>query len=175
IPMAPMSAAVTPISIAPRGAIAPGGMGKAAATLPGVVRAVSPRGRYDSRRRAWPLEHLNMLNIVHVTHEAVVKIGGIGTVLEGLITSSGYGDAVGRTLLVCPLFSTEGNADSRLGPGGEVLYSSIDGRWGDPHHAAFGEIQAQFHVEIVYGRRHLRDPISGREAWPEVVLIDIGR
>ncbi len=116
-----------------------------------------------------------MLNIVHVTHEAVVKIGGIGTVLEGLITSSGYGDAVGRTLLVCPLFSTEGNADSRLGPGGEVLYSSIDGRWGDPHHAAFGEIQAQFHVEIVYGRRHLRDPISGREAWPEVVLIDIGR
>lgn len=116
-----------------------------------------------------------MLNIVHVTHEAVVKIGGIGTVLEGLITSKDYAGAVGRTLLLCPLFNTDGDADSRLGPGGEVLYSSIDGRWDDPHREAFGEIQQRYHVEIIYGRRHLRDPISGREAWPEVVLIDVGR
>ncbi|HPF37549.1 MAG TPA: hypothetical protein P5081_18200 [Phycisphaerae bacterium] len=116
-----------------------------------------------------------MLNIVHVTHEAVVKVGGIGTVLEGLITSRAYTESVGRTLLLCPLFTTEGDADSRLGPGGEVLYSSIDARWNDPHREAFGAIQQRFHTEIVYGRRHLRDPISGLEAWPEVALIDVGR
>ena len=100
-----------------------------------------------------------MLNIVHVTHEAVVKVGGIGTVLEGLITSRDYAESVGRTLLLCPLFSTEGDADSRLGPGGEVLYSSIDGRWNDPHRQAFSEIHQRYHVEIVYGRRHLRDRV----------------
>ena len=69
-----------------------------------------------------------MLNIAHVTHEAVVKMGGIGTVLEGLLTAKDYTEAVDRTILICPLFTTEGNVDSRLGPHGDVLYSSIDGR-----------------------------------------------
>ena len=43
--------------------------------------------------------------LVHITHEAVGKIGGIGAVLEGFFTSSAYLDAVKRTSLVCPLFS----------------------------------------------------------------------
>ncbi len=114
-----------------------------------------------------------MLNLVHVTHEAVVKMGGIGTVLEGLITAEEYIDAVDRTLLLCPLFTTEGDADSRLGPKGEVLYSTIDGRCNDPHAHAFRQIEQQYHVRIVYGRRFLRDSLTGREARPEVALIDV--
>jgi len=70
---------------------------------------------------------MNMLNIVHVTHEAVVKVGGIGTVLEGLLTSAEYDRQVGRSLLLCPLFNNDGDVSTRLGPGGEVTYSSIDG------------------------------------------------
>ena len=31
-----------------------------------------------------------MRSVVHVTHEAVEKVGGIGAVLEGLITSPAY-------------------------------------------------------------------------------------
>ena len=115
-----------------------------------------------------------MLNLVHVTHEAVVKMGGIGTVLEGLLTARAYDEAVERTILICPLFTSDGDADSRLGPQGEVLYSSLDGRMSDPHAPAFRDIEARFHVRIVYGRRLLRDPISGREARPEVALIDVG-
>lgn len=114
-----------------------------------------------------------MLNLVHVTHEAVVKMGGIGTVLEGLLTAEQYSESVDRTLLLCPLFTTEGDADSRLGPRGEVLYSSIDGRCGGPHAHPFRLIEQQFHVRIVYGRRFLRDPLTGREARPEVALIDV--
>ncbi|HWL92204.1 MAG TPA: hypothetical protein VNT79_01605 [Phycisphaerae bacterium] len=114
------------------------------------------------------------LNIAHVTHEAVVKMGGIGTVLEGLLTSSEYDDAVERTLLLCPLFTTHGDVDSRLGLHGEVLYSSIDGRVNDPHAAAFRDIESFFHVRIIYGRRLLKDPLTGREARPEVALIDVG-
>ena len=37
--------------------------------------------------------------IVHVTHEAGLKIGGIGAVLEGLLTSSTYTNSVNRTIL----------------------------------------------------------------------------
>ncbi len=114
-----------------------------------------------------------MLNVVHVTHEAVNKIGGIGAVLEGLITASPYAQAVGRTLLLCPLFSREGDCDRRLGPGGQVLYSSIDGRTDHPLAGAFQDIQHRYHVEIVYGHRLLRDPLTGTEQRPEVVLIDV--
>jgi hypothetical protein len=67
-----------------------------------------------------------MFNIVHVTHEAVQKIGGIGSVLEGLITAPEYAEAVDRTILLCPLFNRDGGVDHRLGPEGEVLYSSIE-------------------------------------------------
>jgi hypothetical protein len=116
-----------------------------------------------------------MLNVVHVTHEAVQKIGGIGSVLEGLITCQTYADAVDRTILMCPLFRTDGHVDGRLGPEGEVLYSSIDGRTHHPLAEAFRHIQQRFHVEIVYGRRMLRDPLTGIVQRPEVVLIEISR
>lgn len=116
-----------------------------------------------------------MLDIVHVTHEAVQKIGGIGAVLEGLITAPSYVEAVRRTVLLCPLFTTEGNVDSRLGPEGEVLYSSIDARTSHPLADAFRQIQQRYHVEIVYGRRMIRDPLSGAVEHPEVILIDVGR
>lgn len=116
-----------------------------------------------------------MLNIVHVTHEAVMKIGGIGSVLEGLITAPQYAEAVDRTILLCPLFSREGGVDDRLGPGGEVQYSSIDGRTNHALAEAFRNIQQRYHVEIVYGRRMLRDPLTGTVQRPEVVLIDVGR
>ena len=68
-----------------------------------------------------------MKTLVHVTHEAVQKIGGIGAVLQGVLTSRSYIDAVERTILLGPLFTTEGGAEDRLGPTGEVLYSSVDG------------------------------------------------
>jgi len=116
-----------------------------------------------------------MLNLVHVTHEAVQKIGGIGAVIEGLITSQEYAENIGHTILLCPLFTTQGNADDRLGPEGEVLYSSLDGRTHHPLAGAFREIQERFHVDIVYGRRLIRDPLSGFEQRPEVILIDVSR
>lgn len=113
------------------------------------------------------------MQLVHVTHEAVQKIGGIGAVLEGLITSNEYAKVVDRTILVCPLFTRDGSVDDRLGPAGEVLYSSIDGRTNHALAEAFRGIQQRFHVEIVYGRRVMRDPLTGAVQHPEVLLIDI--
>lgn len=112
---------------------------------------------------------------VHVTHEAVGKIGGIGAVLDGLFTSQAYNNAIGRSILISPLFSTEGDVTTRLGPGGEVLYSSLDGLTRSNYYSSFRRIEEAFNVHLVYGRRTFHDSRSGVKSTPEVILIDITR
>jgi len=112
---------------------------------------------------------------VHVTHEAIGKIGGIGAVLEGLLTSDSYLRQIGRSILISPLFSTEGDVSSRLGPGGEVLYSSLDGLVNTSYLSSFKRIEEDYNVNIVYGRRTFIDHHTGIKSSPEVILIDITR
>jgi hypothetical protein len=112
-------------------------------------------------------------NIVHVTHEAIGKIGGIGAVLDGILTSKSYIENTGRTILVSTLFSTEGPPENRLGAGGEVLYSSTDGLAKTGYAAGFKNIERFFNVDIVYGRRLFEDTRTGIKSMPEVILIDV--
>ncbi|MCD4831249.1 MAG: hypothetical protein K8R02_05490 [Anaerohalosphaeraceae bacterium] len=114
-------------------------------------------------------------NVVHVTHEAIGKIGGIGAVLEGILTSKNYIEATGRTVMVCTLFSTDGPASGRLGQGGEVLYSSVDGLTSSNYANSFRHIEDHFNVDIVYGRRLYIDKRTGIKSTPEVILIDVRR
>src|ERR1043165_7948606 len=116
-----------------------------------------------------------MRTLAHVTHEAIQKVGGIGTVLEGLLTSKAYRESEQRTILVGPFFAGEGGAAGRLGPEGEVVYSSVDGITKPPAAAALDHVRRDFHVGIVYGHRRFTDPHSGAVVSPEVVLIDTSR
>ena len=113
--------------------------------------------------------------VVHVTHEAAEKIGGIGAVLDGMFTSGAYQKEVDRTILISPLFSTEGDAKSRLGKGGDVLYSSLDKLSQSGYKTSFRRIEEQFNVDIVYGRKEYVDPMNGNTYRPEIVLIDVTR
>ena len=115
----------------------------------------------------------NKTTAVHVTHEATGKIGGIGTVLEGLFTSKTYNEEVEKSVLVCPLFNRQGVVYDRLGPGGEVYYSSIDGLIDSKHYASFKRIESAYNVNIVYGRKTFVDHRSGIKSSPEVLLIDV--
>ena len=117
----------------------------------------------------------NTTTAVHVTHEAIGKIGGIGAVLEGLFTSQSYLNEVGRSILISPMFSTEGDVTTRLGPDGEVLYSSLDGMIKTSYFSSFRKIEDEFDVSIVYGRRTFVDHFTGMKSSPEVILIDISR
>ena len=112
-----------------------------------------------------------MLNVIHVTHEAVYKVGGIGTVLEGLINSRPYRDQVGRTVLVSPLFYPE--RTDRLGPGGTVEYSSLDQLYNGPYVEAFRAIEREFNVHLVYGRSPVEDGPSARRTLCEVLQVDL--
>ncbi|MGB2809694.1 MAG: hypothetical protein WBC22_18270 [Sedimentisphaerales bacterium] len=111
--------------------------------------------------------------VVHVTHEAVGKIGGIGAVLQGLFTCNSYLDTIDRSIIIGPLFTIEGTVSERLGEDGEVLYSSIDGLVNTGYSQAFCKIENFFNTGIVYGRRTFVDEQTGIKSSPEVLLIDV--
>ncbi len=115
----------------------------------------------------------NETTVVHVTHEIVGKIGGIGAVLQGFFTCNSYLEAVDRSILVGPLFSTEGSVSNRLGDNSEVLYSSMDGLVKTRYLEAFRKIENFYNVGIVYGRRTFVDEQTGVKSSPEVLLIDV--
>ena len=116
------------------------------------------------------------LTLAHVTHEAVEQLGGIGTVLEGLMISPVYQQHVGRSILVGPT-ATHLTADpkARLGEHGEVLYSSIDNIDRLGLAGKFRPVEWAFNVAIVYGKRKYEHAGEGRTGEAEVLLIDVFR
>jgi hypothetical protein len=112
-----------------------------------------------------------MSTVVHVTHEAVQKVGGIGAVLQGFFTAKAYNDRVKRSILVGPLGGPDDEA--LLAKNGKVLYSSASGKDEGGWAGRFRPIQQRYGVGIVYGRRLFRDKATGVESSPEVVLVDV--
>jgi len=119
--------------------------------------------------------------LVHITHEAHEKMGGIGAVLEGLLTTRAYQNAVDRTILV-------GNASLPLGQPSDtiqtVLYETgaaesppsaaeSPARAAPPIIDAFKKIEASCGVRLLYGRRAVPCPLETRRASVELLLIDV--
>lgn len=111
--------------------------------------------------------------VAHVTHEAIQKIGGIGAVLQGLLTTRQYNRAIERTFLIGTLHEAEAREDECLGEGGEVLYSSSAGLRKTPYADALQKIEKTYHATIVYGRRRLVDDVSGVTIFPEAILVNV--
>ncbi len=116
---------------------------------------------------------MNGVIVAHVTHEAVRKVGGIGTVLEGLLNAPAYRRAVARSVLVGPLFDHQTAGDRRLGNGGNVLYSTLDGIDRGTWSERLGPVASEYGVGLVYGTRPLVDEWSGRRSEVEVLLVDV--
>ena len=106
--------------------------------------------------------------VVHVTHEAIQKMGGIGAVLEGLLTTRSYNEAVEQTFLVGPLFS-----GAELGALDSVLYHAADGIKTTPHAAALSEIEKTYHVEIIYGQRKFENKDQNVTILTDVILVNV--
>ena len=106
--------------------------------------------------------------VVHVTHEAIQKMGGIGAVLEGLLTTRSYNEAIERTFLVGPLFS---GAD--LGALDTLLYHARSGITDTPHATALSEIEQTYHVELVYGQRQFEDKNRKVTILTDVILVNV--
>ena len=123
-----------------------------------------------------PASPAGKLTLAHVTHEATEQLGGIGAVLEGLITSPVYQDAVGRSILIGPTATLQAvDPQHRLGDHGEVLYSSVDEIDTLGLGAKLRPIEWAFETAIVYGRRSYAPPGTDRTGEAEVLLIDCFR
>src|ERR1700722_5703764 len=116
-----------------------------------------------------------MQTVVHVTHEAIQKIGGIGAVLHGLLTSKTYLAQVNRNILVGPFWPSDERGELRLGPQGEVLYGRLDNLNRSPVAQHLREIEQKFDVRIVYGRRKFINKETNVTSTPEILLIDVSR
>lgn len=113
------------------------------------------------------------MNVVHVTHEVVEKIGGIGAVIVGLVTSEAYQKAVSRTILVGPLLDTSRPVNRRLGEGGKIIYSSLDGIYTSPWRERFMPIERTYDVGIIYGTRRVQEPCNDKTVEVEALVIDV--
>lgn len=116
-----------------------------------------------------------MTTLVHITHEAREKIGGIGAVLEGLLTARSYQQVADRTLVV-------GNASLPLGcrpPDLEaVFYETGVGVLGEgcvesAPLKAFEQMERELGVRILYGRKQVSGPLQIRRAAAELILLDV--
>ncbi|MCD4825953.1 MAG: hypothetical protein K8S55_15285 [Phycisphaerae bacterium] len=116
---------------------------------------------------------MNVMNVVHVTHEAVEKIGGIGTVIEGLTTADAYVEQVNRTVLLGPLFSNQNSVAEQFGKDGELIFSSLDDIRPEEWSKKFIHIERTYDVGIVYGKRKIHEPYSDRIVEVEVLLIEL--
>jgi len=116
-----------------------------------------------------------MATLIHVTHEAREKMGGIGAVLEGLLTARAYQEAADRTILI-------GNAELPLAealPGLQAaLYetggSATGGDALGPDVArSLARIEAAYGVRVFYGVRVIAGPLDMRRTPVELVLFDV--
>jgi len=109
--------------------------------------------------------------VVHATHEAGLKLGGIGAVLNGLLSAPTYLEKVKRTILVGPMNTNDRTEMERLtAPSNklEILYSSfhhVDGVDEQLSHA-FRHIEEMHKVRLLYGWR------AFGAARHEVILVD---
>jgi len=111
--------------------------------------------------------------VVHITHEAVEKIGGIGTVIAGLTTADAYTQEVSRTILAGPMLTSDQPVNERLGKNGRILYSSLDEITPPKWREKFAPIERTYDVGIIYGLRKIFEPYSGKQVEVEVLLVDV--
>ncbi len=103
-----------------------------------------------------------MQTVVHVTHEAIQKIGGIGAVLQGLLTSKVYlGPASAqhpRRPVLAERRTRRAAPRRRRAKCSTAAWISL---YRSPLAARFREIEQTFDVGIVYGRRRFVDKDTG--------------
>ncbi len=110
--------------------------------------------------------------VVHVTHEASLKIGGIGAVLDGLLSTEAYNTFARRTILAGPWPGWDADQMQRiLSPRSrlQVRWASRFDIWGQvPSELGkkLRQVETRLQIEILYGTAKYGDFIH------EVVLVN---
>jgi len=116
-----------------------------------------------------------MITLIHLTHEAWGKMGGIGAVLEGLLTSEAYQLVVDRTLLVgtaeIPLHAPPPDLANVVYETGTSYLApeSRESRLVE----AFAALEETYGIRLFYGQRAMAAPLGGRRTLFDVLLLDV--
>jgi hypothetical protein len=111
--------------------------------------------------------------VVHATHEAGVKVGGIGAVLDGLLGAGSYAEQVKRTIVVGPMNAADPIEMERLtSPRNKltIRYSSLHAVYDgvqEPIRRALQQVEQTFEVALLYGTRAFGAQVH------EVILVDV--
>lgn len=117
-----------------------------------------------------------MKTAVHITHETIKKVGGIGAVLSGLCSADSYRGFFGRTVFYGPLFGESSKLFKDIGKDGDILFSSADSHDSGDYSSRLRGVRNKYGINIVY----LKKSVSGdfnpdRKNTVDVVLADAGR
>lgn len=110
--------------------------------------------------------------IIHATHEAGAKIGGIGAVLDGMLCCTTYLKNVERTILVGPMYAADSSFMERMMAkrnGLTIQYSSMHGIFDQVEvgvRNALQGIEQTYEVAVLYGVRQFGDVSH------EIILVD---
>ena len=116
-----------------------------------------------------------MITLIHLTHEARGKMGGIGAVLEGLLTSDAYQHVVDRTLLIgtaeIPLQSPPADLAHVFY---ETVTSCVTPKGRESRLVgAFASLEETYGLRLFYGQRAMAAPLGGRRTLFDVLLLDV--
>ncbi|MCF7975975.1 MAG: hypothetical protein K9N55_19315 [Phycisphaerae bacterium] len=109
---------------------------------------------------------------VHLTDKVFDQTQSHPT-LQGWLTSEAYAKTIERSIIVAPLLSSQHACYHRLGPEGEILYSSLDSIDKTELGTVFEKIEAHFKVRLVYGFQCYFHPITGVASRVETLLLDV--
>jgi len=113
---------------------------------------------------------------VHITHESVKKIGGIGAVLSGICNLESYKNFYDKTVFYGPLFDLPTDTFSHFGKLGELLFSSHDNYGAAGYKEIFSPITDKYNIDIIYGLRQLVSEFDiTRHNTVEVINIGINK
>ncbi len=114
----------------------------------------------------------NIPLVIHATHEAGIKMGGIGAVLDGLLGARRYNERVERSILAGPLFGGDALQMERLNSPRnhlQIHYSSLHGIFDgidEPTQQALRMVERTYQVALLYGARRFGDAVH------EILLVD---
>jgi len=113
---------------------------------------------------------------VHITHESVRKIGGIGAVLSGVCNLQKYKDFYQTTVFYGPAIDSPSDTLGHVGRSGRVLFSSHDNYDAGGYTAAMDDIIKKYNIDIIYGKRELVSEFNiTKHTTVEVINVSISK
>jgi hypothetical protein len=111
---------------------------------------------------------------VHITHESVKKLGGIGAVINGICTTHVYKNLFNKTVIYGPLFQLPKDAISEIENGGKVFFTSYDTYNTNKYSEVFADIINKYNIDIIYGQRRLLCELDeSKQTTAEIFLIGV--